>query len=84
MRKASAAAYCRALDKLTDKESKAFIIRQLEIVGNDASVKSLQPYLSDERLCDPAARTLVMINTPASKKALLDALQNASASNKLT
>ena len=84
LRELCAEAYCNALNKIADKENKAFIIRQLQIVGGDASVKCLQPYLLDDRLCDPAARSLVMINTPASKKAILDALQNASEATRIT
>ena len=80
----SVTAYGKALDKISDKENKAFIIRQLEVVGNDHAIASLKPYLSDERLCDPAARALVKINTPAAQKTLLDALQTASGNNLLT
>ncbi|MDP4130554.1 MAG: DUF1080 domain-containing protein [Bacteroidota bacterium] len=84
LRNWSVNAYVNALNKISDKENKAFIIRQLEIVGNDHAVASLIPYLSDERLCDPAARALVRINSPSAKKALLDAAKNASGTNRLS
>jgi HEAT repeat protein len=70
-------AYGKALSKVSDKENKAFIISQFQIVGKDDAIISLKNYLNDERLCDPAARALVKINTPAAKTALLQALHNA-------
>lgn len=73
-----------SLNKTADKENKAFIIRQLQTIGHGAAVNYLSPYLTDERLCDPAARALVKINTPAARKALLDALQTATGNNQLT
>jgi len=84
LRKAAAGAYCNALEKTTDKENKAFIIRQLEIVGDDNAVSYLQKYLSDERLADPAARALVKINSANAGKALLDALKGSSGAIRLT
>ncbi|MEO6963846.1 MAG: DUF1080 domain-containing protein, partial [Puia sp.] len=80
----SANAYVKALKEVADKENKAFIIRQLEIVGNDQAVPALIPYLSDERLCDPAARALVRINTTTAKKALLDTAPKVSGDRRLT
>lgn len=75
-------AYCKALKQVADKENKAFLITTLQHMGTDAAVSSLQPYLADERLCDPAARTLVKINSPAAQKALLEALPKAAGHNK--
>ncbi len=40
------------------------------------------PYLTDERLADPAARTLSKINSPAAQQALLVALPKLSGRNK--
>ncbi|GEP96854.1 family 16 glycoside hydrolase [Chitinophaga cymbidii] len=76
-RAVASAAYCKALQQMADKENKAFIIAQLQQVGDDKAVSFVQPYLLDERLCDPAARTLVKISTPAAKQALLEALPKA-------
>ncbi|MHA4811151.1 family 16 glycoside hydrolase [Flavitalea flava] len=84
LRESSARAYCQALTKTADKENKAFIIRQLQITATDGNVSFLTPYLNDERLCDPAARSLVAINTPAANKGLLEALQNAKDDRQLT
>jgi HEAT repeat protein len=76
-RQMAARAYCRALEKTADQENKAFIIRQLQMVGKDEAVACLQPYLQDERLCDPAARALIKVNSASAGNALLHALQNS-------
>lgn len=81
-RATAANAYGKALQQVTDKELKSFFIVQLQHIGNDGSVRVLQPYLLDERLLDPAARTLVKINTPAAQKALVAALPQVSGRNK--
>jgi hypothetical protein len=76
--------YSRALSKVNDKDNQAFIISQFQIVGKDDAVATLKSYLSDERLCDPAARALVKVNSPASKAALLSALKSAQGNCKLS
>ncbi|KIO76770.1 hypothetical protein TH53_13205 [Pedobacter lusitanus] len=73
-KKMSIRAYCKALNTLTDPKNKAFIISQLELVGDDSAIPCLQGALTDARLADPAARALVKINSPASKNALLTGL----------
>lgn len=73
-RKMSVNAYGKALAKLTDKQSKAFIMSQLELVGKDDAIPYLENYLTDNELADPAARALVQINSAASKATLLKAL----------
>lgn len=83
-RKMSVSAYCKALTKLADKQNKSFILSQLELVGNNDAVASIQPYLTDAQLADPAARALVKINTPAARAALLAALDKASGAAKLS
>jgi hypothetical protein len=70
-------AYSKAIAKVTDKENQAFIISQFQIVGKDDAIAPLKNYLADERLCDPAARALVKINSAASKAALLTALHDS-------
>ncbi|MET6996537.1 DUF1080 domain-containing protein [Chitinophaga defluvii] len=77
-------AYCQALNKVADKENKAFLISQLQRTGKDDAVDCLTSYLSDERLCDPAARALVKINTSAGNKALLQALSSASGATRIS
>jgi hypothetical protein len=77
-------AYGNALSKISDKENQAFIISQLQIAGKDDAIVALKKYLNDERLCDPAARALVKINTAAAKAALLSALKSAQGACKIS
>jgi HEAT repeat protein len=70
-------AWCKALDQANDKEIKAFMISQLQITGTSETVPCLVPYLNDQRLCDPAARALVVINSPGAGEALLKAMNSA-------
>ncbi|RRB01024.1 DUF1080 domain-containing protein [Larkinella rosea] len=77
-------AYGQALEKLSDPESKAFVISQLQIVGKDDAVVYLKPYLNDERLCAPAVRALVKINTPSAEKAVLQALKESQGTTQLS
>jgi HEAT repeat protein len=74
LRAMAAQAYLKALDQVTDPENKAFLFTQLQMVGKEEAVAPLAGYLAQERFCDPAARALIKINTPAAKKALLNAL----------
>ena len=77
-RKMSEHALCQALEKETGTVNKSFFISQLQIVGQgDETVSCLKKYLTDEQLCDPAARALIKVNTPAANKALLAALKNS-------
>ena len=62
-RLATANAYLKALDKVSDRETKAFIIRQLQLLGKDECVDTLANYLNDESLSGPAARALSAIRT---------------------
>jgi HEAT repeat protein len=82
LRKTAVAAYSKALGQVQDKESKAFLLAQLQQIGTDQAVTSIVPYLTDERLADPAARTLSKINSPAAQQALLAALPKLSGRNK--
>jgi HEAT repeat protein len=63
-------AYCAALDKVAGVTHKQFIIKQLQQMGNDGAVATLQTYLQDKGLSGDAARALQQINTPAAKAAL--------------
>ncbi|MCF0074767.1 DUF1080 domain-containing protein [Dyadobacter sp. CY261] len=83
LRKDAAEAYGEALSKITDPDSKNFLIYQLQTVGKDESVEVLKGYLKDERLSQPAARTLSRIGSPAAGAALLQALDNAGGSAQL-
>lgn len=83
LRKDAAEAYGEALSKVNDPDSKNFLIYQLQTVGKDESVEVLKGYLKDDRLSQPAARTLSRIGTPAAGAALLQALGNANGSAQL-
>jgi len=83
-RKQAVAALCKALPKTGDPENKVFLITQLETIGDNDAVNTLQACLTDDRLCDPAARALVKINTPAAQEALLKALPSAKGFNRIT
>lgn len=72
---ATAHAYIRALDKVDDREKKAFLIRQLQLVGKDESTEALAAYLHDEALSGPAARALAAIGTEKAGGTLLAALK---------
>lgn len=82
LKAAAVKSYVKALDKVQDKEVKEFFIRRLESIGNDDAVPALAPYLADERLSAITARTLVQINSAASRKALLDAVNKAEGRNR--
>lgn len=69
-RLATANAYIKALDKVNERETKAFIIRQLQLLGGDESIDALAAYLGDESLSGPASRALAAIGTENAGKAL--------------
>lgn len=83
-RKMSVSAYCKSLATASDKQTKEFLISQLELVGRDDAVSCLQTYLNDAQLADPAARALVKINSDASKAALAAALSTATGAAQLS
>ncbi len=69
-RLATANAYIKALDKVDERETKAFIIRQLQLLGGNESIDALAAYLGDENLSGPASRALAAIGTENAGKAL--------------
>ena len=81
-RLATANAYLKALDKVSDRETKAFIIRQLQLLGKDECVDTLASYLNDESLSGPAARALSAIRTDNAKKVLVASLMRRSGTPK--
>ncbi|HVI49056.1 MAG TPA: family 16 glycoside hydrolase [Chitinophaga sp.] len=84
LRKQVVAGLSKALAKTSDPENKVFLITLLQTTGTEAAVNPLQPLLLTDRYCDPAARALVKINTPAAQDALLGALPTATPANKIT
>lgn len=83
-RSMSVTAYCNALHEVAGREAKAFLIRQLQITGNDEAVTCLQPFLQDSTLDGPAIRALEQINTANANDALLKALPTASDNTKIS
>ncbi len=71
-----AKAYLKALEQVSERETKAFLIRELQICGQDECVDALAAYLNKEDLSGPAARALSAINTENAKNALQAALLN--------
>lgn len=74
----TASAYLKALSRTSDTYIKSFIIRQLELIGEEESVAPLAALLSNAELVDPAAQALVAIGSPSAQTALLEALTQAS------
>lgn len=69
--------YVKALDMKLHKETKAFIISQLEMIGGDESIDALASFLTDKRLVGPASQALVTMHSAKANEALLEALKNA-------
>ncbi|NLU29416.1 MAG: DUF1080 domain-containing protein [Bacteroidales bacterium] len=76
-RTVAANAFAKALKMPLDNDIKAFLIRQLELLGSDEQVNALTPFLTDEKLSAPAIQALATINTAKSNAELLSALNNA-------
>lgn len=66
----TANAYIKALSMINERETKAFIIRQLQTVGKDESVDVLGRLLNLEDLSGPASRALAAIGTEKATQAL--------------
>lgn len=82
VRKVISNAYLKALEQTDERETKAFIIRQLQILGQDECVETLALFLNDEALSGPAARALVSIDTPSADAVLVNALKRRAGSIK--
>lgn len=74
----------KALDTATDNEVKAFLIRQLQLVGKKESVKPLSRFLVNKRLCEPATQALLAIRTSDAEKVLLKSLRSSAGANRIT
>lgn len=81
-RLATAKGYLAALEKVNDRETKAFIIRQLQMLGKDECIDALATYLNDESLSGPAARALAAIDSENAGKTLLASLMRRSGTPK--
>lgn len=76
-RRLTANVFSKALVQPLDKETKAFLIRQLERVGSNENVSSLSAFLQDPSLSAPAAQALVSIGGRDAGHALETALASA-------
>ncbi|SMO80806.1 HEAT repeat [Saccharicrinis carchari] len=68
-------AYLKALETTDVPETLAFIIRQLERIGQEESITPLTAYLQNESLSNPAAQALAAMSNPKADAALLSSLQ---------
>lgn len=69
--------YAKALSMQLNDETKAFIIRQLEMIGKEENIDVLASFLTSERLAGPASQALVTMRSPKADDALVTALRNA-------
>ena len=83
-RKTVEAAVREAMSDAADAEVKAFLISQLQLVGQDDSVAALGKLLGDERLCEPAAQALQAIGTSKAAEQLRQALPAGKGRNLVT
>jgi hypothetical protein len=68
----------KSLDGISDIETQAFVISLLEIAGKDESVAKLASQVGNKAVVsDAAIKALQSINSPASRKALQEALKQA-------
>jgi HEAT repeat protein len=70
-------ALCKSIENAKNEEVKDFLLQELQYVAGDEAVSTVSNYLLNKRLCDPASRVLVRINTDLSNKALADAFPKA-------
>ena len=63
-----------ALDKTPDAETKAFFMRQLQLVGKGDAVKAVAPYLTNGELGEPATFLLTSVASETAKNELFKAL----------
>ncbi|MDD4247472.1 MAG: HEAT repeat domain-containing protein, partial [Dysgonamonadaceae bacterium] len=69
--------YGKALGLQLDNEIKAFVIRQLELIGGEQNIDVLSSLLNDERLVGPASQALVSMHSTKANETLVNALKQA-------
>ncbi|TKG96299.1 DUF1080 domain-containing protein [Puteibacter caeruleilacunae] len=72
------------LSKQKDNSIKVFVIRQLKLMGGEATVKAITPLLSDEVFCEPVAQTLLTIASASAADAFMAYLPKADGKNLVT
>ncbi|MCF6296985.1 MAG: DUF1080 domain-containing protein [Flavobacteriaceae bacterium] len=69
-------ALLKAIEKASNPQIRAFLIRRLIHCGTNASVTALSTYLSDNELYKPALASLTSIGTLGASKAIFDAIKS--------
>lgn len=69
--------YGEALGMDLHEETKAFIIRQLEMIGAEESIDVLTSFLTSERFVGPASQALVTMRSAKANEVLVSALKAA-------
>ena len=82
--KSCSLAICKAIGDAKDDEVKDFLLQELQYIAGDEAVTVVCNYLSNNRLCDPAARVLVRINSELSKKAISEVLSRTDVVQQIT
>ncbi|MBL7076816.1 MAG: DUF1080 domain-containing protein [Kiritimatiellae bacterium] len=77
-RLAVAEALVRATDATTNDTIRAFMIEQLQWVGNAVHAAAIAPHLQNERLCSDALRTIRLTGDNKVEKILMKAVTSAS------
>ncbi len=77
-------ALCKTLDGDAPASVKAFLIRQLELTGDERAVETLFRCLLQDELRDAAAQTLLAIGGEAAIKALLWAAEGGTTESRVT
>jgi HEAT repeat protein len=77
-------AFIKSLKFLKDKNTKGFILSQLQLIGKREAVKPIARYLTDRKLCEPAARALLSIGTERAEKAFIRSLDSVSGDRLVT
>ncbi len=83
LRQTAVEAYGEALLATSGKMNKQFLIRQLQLMGKADAIPFLQPFLADVFLSHSAAQALATIGSADAKKVLREALQKATAANRI-
>ncbi len=73
-----------AMNKTQDAETKAFFMRQLQLVGKEDAAKAVAPYLTDNELCEPATFVLTAVASETAKNELLQALAKVQGNSLVT
>lgn len=62
--------YIKALEKATDRDLKAFYIRQIQILGDDETLETLKKYATTKELSEEAVAAICEINSNGATKVL--------------